>query len=263
MVKKKLLCLISLIFLLLSCVPAYAVSGVYDYADMFYETELVSLQMELNDLAELTGWDVVVVTTDDTEGKSSVIYADDCYDSLGCGDNGVLYLLDMDNREIYISTTGKAADYLTDSRLESIFDNAADYASKGRYCQAMSTQISMTADYYKAGIPVDQSAVTMRITVLAAGAIIGLIMAVIGVMSVIKAYGFKEVGYVYEYNSKSTVNLTTNKDKLLNSFVTTRIRPRPKNNGRPGGDGGTRSRGGSTMHRSSSGRSHGGGGRKF
>lgn len=245
--------------MLLSCVPAYAVCGVYDDAGMFYETELTSIQMELNDLAELTGWDVAVVTADDTEGKSSVVYADDYYDSMGCGDDGVLYLLDMDNRQIYISTAGKAAEYLTDSRIDSILDNAAEYASQGRYAQAMSEQISMTADYFNAGIPVDKEAVTMRITVIAAGAIIGVIMAVMGVMSVIKSYGYKEVGYVYEYGSKSNVNLTVNSDKLVNSFVTTRIRPRPKNNNRSGG----RSRGGSTMHRSSSGRMHGGGGRKF
>ncbi|MCD8036615.1 MAG: TPM domain-containing protein [Clostridiales bacterium] len=264
MVKKKLLGIVSLIIMILACVPAYAVCGVYDEAGLLYDTEAAALQMELVDLAELTGWDVAVVTTDNTDGKTSVLYVDDTYNALGCGDNGVLYLLDMDNRELYISTAGKAADYLTDSRIENIFDNVVDYASQGRYYLAMSTQISMTVDYYNAGIPVNQEAVIMRITVLAAGAIIGIIAAVMAVHSVLKSYGFKEVGHIYEYNNKTSMNLTVNNDRLVNSFVTTRIRPRQRNNGRPGGPGGGgEGRGGSSMHRSSSGRMHGGGGRRF
>ena len=54
------------------------------------------------------------------------------------------------------------------------------------------------------------------------------------------------------------MKLSVNSDRLVNSFVTTRIRPRPKNN-----SGGPSSSGGSHVHTSSSGRTHGGGGRSF
>jgi len=73
-----------------------------------------------------------------------------------------------------------------------------------------------------------------------------------------KSYAFKKAEDVYEYTSKSDMKLSVNSDRLVNSFVTTRIRPRPKNNG-----GGSSSSGGSHVHTSSSGRTHGGGGRSF
>lgn len=259
MIKKKALILISLVFTAVFSLSAFAASGVYDDAGLFYDTEVTTLQMELDDLCSQTGWDAAVVTTDDAVGVSSTVYADDFYDDLGFGDDGILYLLDMDNREIYISTAGEAAEYLTDSRIDNMLDSAVEYASNGSYYDAMYTQITMTVDYYNAGIPVDSSAAAAKITVLVAAVLIGVIAAVSAVFSVKKSYGFKDTGYVYEYSSKSRLNLTTNTDSLINSFVTTRIRPRPKNNsgGRSGRSGG------SSMHTSSSGRSHGGGGRSF
>lgn len=257
MIRKKLLFLLVTVFLMIQCSSVYAASGVYDDAGLFYETEITSLNMELEDLSALTGWDVAVVTTDDAQGKSAVVYAADYYAQIGFGDNGIIYLLDMDNREIYISTAGAATDYLTEGRIDNIFDTAADYAAQRSYYQAMSVQISMTSDYFNAGIPVDQAAAAAKITVIAAAVIIGIIAAVISVVSIIKSYGSKEPGNIYEYSSKSKVNLTVNSDKLVNSFITTRIRPKPKNN-----SGGGRS-GGSSTHRASSGRMHGGGGRKF
>lgn len=257
MIRKKLLFLLVTVILMIPSFSVFAASGVYDDAGLFYETEITSLNMELEDLSALTGWDVAVVTTDDAQGKSAVVYADDYYAQIGFGDNGIIYLLDMDNREIYISTAGAATDYLTDSRLNNIFDTAANFAAQRSYYQAMSVQISMTSDYFNAGIPIDQAAAAAKITVVAAAVIIGIIAAVITVVSIIKSYSFKETGNIYEYSSKSRVNLTVNSDKLVNSFITTRIRPKPKNNSGSGRSGG------SSTHRSSSGRIHGGGGRKF
>ena len=150
---KKTLAFLTLIFMLIS--PAnsvFAASGVYDDAGLFYETEVIALQEELTSLTEATGWDAAVVTTDDAEGKTSMAYADDFYTELGYGDNGVLYLVDMDNREIYISATGTASECLTDIRMDNIFDSAVSYASQGSFYKAVSTEISMSLEYFQAGM---------------------------------------------------------------------------------------------------------------
>ena len=69
-------------------------------------------------------------------------------------------------------------------------------------------------------------------------------------------YKLKNPGNPFSYKSNSIVNIAPGEDKLIDSFVTNRIIPKPiKTN--------SSSSGKSTTHRSSSGRSHGGGGRKF
>ena len=56
--------------------------------------------------------DVVIVTTYNTRSKSSQVYADDFYEENNIGRNnsgdGILLLIDLDNREVYISTSGAA-----------------------------------------------------------------------------------------------------------------------------------------------------------
>lgn len=237
---------------------AYAAESVYDDAGLFYGTEINDLQAQAKALSDKTGWDVIVVTTADAQGKTSAAYADDYYDNIGGGENGVLYLLDMDNGELYVSTSGEAINYLSDKRIDSMLDESINYAYDGDYAKAISSEISMTDSFYSSGIPGDSQSTTVMITVLLAALIIGGIASVIAVLTVKKSYDFKEAGNIYEYSSKSNVNLTANSDRLVNSFVTTRIRPRPPRGGGGGGFGG-----GSSVHTSSSGRTHGGGGRSF
>lgn len=256
---KKTLAFLTLIFMLI--IPAnsvFAASGVYDDAGLFYETEVIALQEELTSLTEATGWDAAVVTTDDAKGKTSMAYADDFYTELGYGDNGVLYLVDMDNREIYISATGTASECLTDIRMDNIFDSAVSYASQGSFYKAVSTEISMSLEYFQAGIPVDSDKAAVHIAVIVTGIIIGAALAAFWVITVYKEYSFEEIGEIYEYTSKSKVNFNVKDDKLVNSFITTRIRPRQRKNPPSGG----RSRN-SSAHRASSGRVHTGRGRKF
>lgn len=260
MVKRKTLFFLTVFLMLFPVFTVFANVGIYDDAGIFYETEKTSIQLELEDLSTITGWDAAVVTTNNTEEKTSVVYADEYYEKIGYGTNGILYLIDMDNRELYISTTGSVTDYLTDERLDSILDTAVEHASQGNYYETILSEISMSYDFFKSGIPVDQSKIAVKISVISAGVIIGLVSAVLSVLKIFKSYSFKQTGEVYEYTSKSKVNMSVNSDQLINSFITTRIRPKPKNNNRGmGGSGGVRT----TTHRASSGRIHGGRGRRF
>ena len=79
-------------------------------------------------------------------------YADDFYDSGNFGydgphGTGVLFLIDMDNREIYISTCGDSIYYLTDARIETILDAAFDYVSNGQYYDAAKKFLSLAVTY--------------------------------------------------------------------------------------------------------------------
>ena len=111
--KKKLT--ISLCTALLLCVlfslPSVFAAGdqrVYDQAGLFTQAEVQELEESVAEHRKSTQMDIVIVTTDDAQGKTSQAYADDFYDYNGFGEGsdntGVLLLIDMDNDD-YIDLT--------------------------------------------------------------------------------------------------------------------------------------------------------------
>ena len=81
---------------------------VYDDAALLTPEEIETLESELNAAGEKTGWNILMLTTDDTNGKTTQEYADDFFDAITENGDGVALLIDMQNREIYISTGGIA-----------------------------------------------------------------------------------------------------------------------------------------------------------
>lgn len=248
---------------------------VYDHADLLFVQEEEYLENLAAERGEQWNMNFLVVTIDDAEGKSSMEYADDFYDAQfpeETEEDGVLYLIDMDNREIYLSPCGEAIRYLTDDRIECILDKAYEYVAEGDYYGTFVTFLEETEGYLMEGIPsdqynydvntgeIDKYQEPMRITIgeFLFALVAALIPAAITV-GVIKAkYQLKFEDFHYDAYTDSEVQLSVKSDRLVNQFVT--HRRIPKNNGSSGGSGGG-SR--SSVHRSSSGRSHGGGGRKF
>jgi uncharacterized protein len=255
---------------------------VYDEAGLFSSGEIQELESQIAQLSKTTKMDFVIVTTDRAHGKSSMEYADDFYDEGDFGNgsekSGVLFLIDMDNRELYVSTSGAMIRYLTDSRIESLLDDAYEYASAADYSGAAKAFLEDAAKYYKKGIPDGQytyNSETGKISrhrsirwyefLLALGA--ALACGFGAVASVRSEYSMKTQrqnasGFNMAYRADASFVVRTKNDAMVNSFVTQQIIPRDRSMGRGGrGDGGGGGR--STVHTSSSGRSHGGGGRHF
>ncbi|TJX15663.1 TPM domain-containing protein [Tissierella creatinini] len=241
---------------------------VFDEAGLFSSEERVSLETEANDLSEAYNMDIVITTTNDTGGKSSMEYADDYFDYNGFGQgpdyDGILFLIDMDNREAFISTSGLGIRYLTDQRIEGVLDEVFDSGlGDGDYYGASQGFLRKTRQYLEAGIPSNQYSADEkepnRITIF--DMLIGLVggTATGGIFygSTKSSYKLRNPGNPFSYRNNSIVNVVPGEDRLIDSIVTHRIIPRPPKGG--GSSGGGRS----TTHRSSSGRTHGGGGRKF
>lgn len=241
---------------------------VFDEGGLLSSEERVSLEDEANQLSEEYNMDIVITTTNDTGGKSSREYADDYFDYNGFGRgpdyDGILFLIDMDNREAYVSTSGLGIRYLTDQRIEGVLDEVFESGLvDGDYYGASRGFLRRTRQYLQAGIPSDQYSVdekeANRLTIF--DMIIGLIggSATGGLFygSTRASYKLKNPGNPFSYRNNSIVNVVPGNDQLVDSMVTQRRIPRPPTGG--GSSGGGRS----TTHRSSSGRTHGGGGRKF
>ncbi len=252
---------------------------VYDESGLLTEEEQQNLEEKLQAFADETGMELGFVSTDDLEGKTAREYADDFYDNNDFGldeeYSGALLLVDMENRELYISTCGKMIDYLTDQRIEWVLDEVMDGLDDGFY-QAAVNFADACAGYVEAGyednayrydeetgevIPLEAAKKKMSpvwavvIALIGAAAVGGLRYLIVSVRY--KKYGEPEP---YHYAGNSTVDFRREENRLVNKFVTRRHLPPPPP---PTRSSGGSSAGRSTVHHSSGGRSHGGGGRRF
>lgn len=254
--------------LLLAPMPAKA-SGkiVADQADLFTEAEEQTITERAKELSEEWKQDYVVVTTLDAEGKSSEEYADDYYDTNGYGENGALFLIDLDNGNVWISTSGTMIRFFTDERIELVID--AGYSSlQGKdYGTGILQMLDQTEVYMKDGIPGNQynynvetgevsryRSITLVEFLIALGiaAACGIIFAV----SVRSSYKMKHSDYSYPFQKNGRLSLSGKEDRFINEVVTRRHIPQDTSSGSGGG-------GQSSVHTSSSGSSHGGGGRSL
>ncbi len=281
--KRRLLCLCLALLLL----PSLAVSALWDetLSRVVDEAELLTeaQEQELSEtIAQITqAWemDVVILTVDTLNGKNPEAFADDYYDEhlYGCGPDysGVLLLLSMEERDLWLSTCGDAVYAITDYGIDTLTGEIVGDLSDGNYFEAFSIYLELLPDYfadYADGTPLDGaisaddyiygsyedtvyydsgsfslSRLLIALVIgLAAGLIVLLIMR--GQMNTGRAQRSAAA-----YLREGSYHLQVHQDLFLYSNVTKTARPKDTDHGG----------GGSSIHRGSGGRSHGGGGRKF
>jgi uncharacterized protein len=176
----------------------------------------------------------------------------------------------MNNREITVSTSGQMIRYITDARLSTLLDSVAPYLTGGEYGQGAFMALAQLSVYLSNGIPSGQynedeegaidryvkpRAVTLGEAAIAMLA--GLASGAVLFFAIRHAYAMKGSAYKYDLQKNTTVNVTGATDVYLRTQVTRT--PRASSSSGGGGIGGLRS----STHRSSSGRIHGGGSRRF
>ncbi len=268
---------------------------VVDNADLLTSLEETALTATLDDISSRHQIEIAIVTVNSTSGKSAMDYADDFYDDNGYGfgedDDGVLLLIDMGGREWWITTHGRGAYYLNDYYLYEIENAFIDDLSAGNYVDAFYTFANMcqsyiiSAKYEETNDAADDyftdAAVTtyteddyyydydeydeggFSFTYIVPAVIVGFIISLI-MVSVMKS-GMKTVrpaSGATDYMVNGSLSLRSQSDRYLYSNT---VRTRRDTSSHSSGHGGSRGgfSGGSSMHRSSSGRSHGGRGGRF
>ena len=266
-----LICFFTLCSSLMAAVPR-----VNDLADLLNLDQMESLEEKLDTLSQTYQMEIARVTTNDTEGKTSRDYADDFYDTngYGYGDNydGALFLIDMDNRQLWISTSGLAARYLTDSRIERLNDTIAPYLTKANYYEGCNVFINGIENYFKSEIPSNShltfedgkkpftnsygNPLTPKNYLLYAGIALLVALVMASIVRAIISYRYKHPRHTVPATlpDRLSVNYTEKHDQFISTH-TTRTKIETSSSSGSGG--------GSSMHTSSSGRSHGGGGRGF
>lgn len=227
---------------------------VYDFADLFTDEEEQKLYNEITDYINTYGMDLAVVTIQTNNKGTAENYADDFYDYNNFGKNssndGILFLIDMETREIWMSTTGTAIKMYNDYRIENALDRVYQYMTDKEYYTGCSKYIDKISEYAKSGLPTDSSEMTVSkmITYSIFAGLVGTI--IIMVVLVLKNRLVRKATTAIEYLNKDSVDIKNLGDVLISSHTTkTKIEHS--------------SSGGSSTHHGSSGISHGGGGHKF
>ena len=211
------------------------------------------LTQQLEDIQKELAIDVAVLTEASINGASPANYADKYYGSHGYSSNGVLLLLVMDERDWLIIADGSC---IVPVNIDEIGDSIVPYFSDGEYYEGFSlygklVQAQMEYQHERGDMVVDSYGnVTFAPDIphwydgLIPCLIIGIVIG--GISVAVMAYKMKSVrsrGSAADYVESGSLQLSIQQDRYLYQTVTRR--PKPKDNG--------------GAHRSSSGRSHGGG----
>ena len=249
-----------------SSVPGVVKATPYvnDYADLLTDSEELDLNKKLLAIKQQYGIDAVIVTTNSTNGMSIANYADDFYDYNGYGNDGILLVLDMSEREWWFSTKGKGIQYFTDYGIDEIIDDMISDLGNGRYYDAFKTYAKDVEKYINSAlsgqiIDYQHKKAAFGMMNVLISAFIGLLGSLI-TMLILKGQ-MKSVAkqrFANEYIVGNSFMLTGASDLFINRHVTRSRRPEPT---RSSGGGGYS--GGSSTHTSSSGSSHGGHGGHF
>lgn len=262
-IRRKLIPFISMLIFVISFsfIVKADVNPVVDDAKLLSQDERNRLIESIEEFRKEYNMDAVIVTSNDLQGKKIRDYADDYYDfnGYGLGENksGLLLLIDMDDRKIWISTTGDAIQYFTDDRIESIINDISKYLSNEEYFDACNIFLTDIKHYINSGIPEGQYTYsegkhTLKILLIALGIAAGV--AGITCICVVNSYKNSKSVSSINYIDNNSIVFTKRRDVFVSTFTTKTKIERNNNSG---------SSGGSSTHSSSSGNTHGGGGGSF
>ena len=296
-IKGIMICLLICTFLVMGSMAVWAdqtgaVSGqprVFDQAGLFSETEIIQLEEKIAQCRKSTKMDVVIVSAYTDGERSAEEYADDYYDYGGFGvgkkASGVLLLYYMDGPgqpggECYISTAGTMINMLTDERIESILDDVYGDLGNRDFAGATEHFLEDVKAYVKEGVESGQYTYdrdtgeivryhSIRLYEVAIAMVIAGILAGFVCLDIKKRYAMKQSSRevsnsLQAYRADCAFHFSVAGDKMVNKYVRSVPIPRNTSSGSGGrGHSGSSSAGRSTIHTSSSGSSHGGGGRRF
>lgn len=257
---KRKICSVFLILILplFFLLPAFAQDSgprIIDHAGLLTPEEKQILEDLSYQFCIENSLDAVILTVNDLGGKSISVLTDDFYDQNGFGVgtdySGLILVVSMAERELYISTCGEAILRLNDVELDSIIGEISYELSDGNYFGAFVTffdGVERNLDQDSGPVSTEESPrVNWLLSLL-----VGAVTAAIAVMVMAGTMNTKKRQYsAGDYVREGSYDLKNRQDIFLYSNVS-KVK-REQNN----------SSGGTGVHRSSAGRSHGGRGGRF
>lgn len=260
------------------CVPAFADSKplavVVDDANAFSGAEEKNILAEAEEMADKTGFNIVVFTSDNVGSNKSdaavVDFADMKYEEL-CGQNtdGILLFINFDNKYDRISTSGVCINYFSDARIDTMFTHMDKYFDKDDYAGVALSFIKDIGYYYDSGKANNQQEILGREMdpFLMIEEFFGSFMftGFIALIIAVSLYAYFSKQYKIEtpttrnYTLKDSLYFSVKADRFIGNFTSRVYSPRSSSSSGGGHSSGHSSHHSSTHHSSGGGR-HGGGG---
>lgn len=283
--------MISLLFLLSLSVTVSAEGSklIVDDGKLLSVSEETALEDKAATMGRTYRMDFVIVTVDSLMGKTPEAFADDYYDENGYGENGILLLVSMEDRDWYISTCGDGIAAMTDYGIDKVSREFLPDLSDGNYYEAFDSYLDAMVPYlvrFRNGSPADNhtdltgdydlggrpepvytpsrptaSMASLFFQAVMQSVLIGLIAALVVIAIMRRSMNTKHSKTAASmYLKEGSFQMLWNQDLFLRSDV---VKTRRQENSSSSSTSGSHHSSGSSVHHSSSGRSHGGHGGKF
>lgn len=257
--------IISLLIVCLLCasfaVPCFAEEfinpPILDAAKYLNEVQFEELSEKIEGIRQKYNFEVAIVTEAEMEGYDVMSSADDIYDYLGYGagenDDGIMLYICAETREYWITTHADGLRVFNERGIEYLKKNIEEQLSNDNYYLAMDVFADLADELLEMaanGEPYNKKQISMTylLIVIVGALLIPFIIAKIATGSKLaKMKTAVENNYAANYMKNDSKRLDFSRDIYLYSNITKT--ERPKND--------------SGSHRSSSGRTHGGGGGSF
>ncbi|AIW90470.1 hypothetical protein JO41_12135 [Treponema sp. OMZ 838] len=239
-------------------VEQFAGNPVVDMAGILTLSEQQEIAARFTEFSESLKTDASVVLVPDTGDLTAEAYADDFFDYGGYGygedRDGILLLIvtgygDGNGRKAHISTSGKRTiNTVTDSRIDDLLDALIDGgAADGNYAAGINAYIDELHTIIQS--PEQAAATKLKNSILFALGT-GVFVFLISFLVLLKRYKIAGAKPYYNRAKQTQVHFASTDDPLISTNTISTVRPKNKSSE-------------SSTHTSSSGRSHGGGGRSF
>lgn len=262
--------IIPLLLIALVCLTlAASADGAWldDQAGLLSASEATSLQSRIEALYEQYQMAFGAVTTGDFGGKTPEAYADDYFDyedmGYGSSRDGMVFVVNMDSRDMHLSTHAKGISVLNDAAVTRILAACGEHLRNGDVAAAFNTYLDLavryTEDFLRASdSSYDSSNADYSEGSLWAGAfiialpislLVALIVLIVMLVKHRRSLPMAPSGSAYVGGTGA--RCTHEADVFMHTNTTRTAKPKDNDSG------------GTSTHTSSSGETHGGGGAKF
>ena len=254
--KTKLFIAILITLLIFFSVSLAAQNRVIDNANLLSDEDIAGLRKSLDTIAATYDFDLVIVTEMDIGSASPMGYADDFFDyngyGLGGDRDGCLFLIVMESRDYWFSTSGRGIKILNNTAANKLEDDVVSALRNNSFDSACRKFVSNWENFLALDAKgLNYNFFHQRNTVLVIAAwviafLIGFFIVQYWKAQMNTALPRKQAD---SYIIPGSLAFTLKQDRFLYSTVTKKARPKQNSSG--------------GSHTGSSGRSHGGRGGKF
>ncbi len=233
----------------------------HDMADLFTEDEEKDLIDAAGKFVKNEDHNVLFLTYSDAMGNTTMTFSDDYMDLLFPNDeDNVAFVIDMDNRKVYINTMGVYLDDLSAEEIDECIDAGYSHMPDGEYYDAMLKMSCYTLQYVNGGSIIGTPLFGIKLmdslpvaTLISVG--MSAIVAIVLLLNHRKANNKEKAQTYMNKNNGGYYKVADKQENFVNTYTTVdKNYYKPKESSSGGGGG---------RHSSGGGRSHGGGGRSF